>query len=180
MLFQDTKLPGVYLLEPERHEDERGFFARLWSREEFRARGLNGDLSQISVSYNHRRGTLRGMHWQVPPHAEAKIVFCTAGAIYDVALDVRPGSPTARQWVGYELTASNRRALYLPEGYAHGFQTLSDDAEVLYLISAAYEPTAARGARWDDPAFAIEWPTASDRVINDRDRNWPLWSVRHV
>jgi len=177
MLFHETKLPGVYLIEPERREDERGFFARLWCREEFRARGLNGELSQISVSFNRRRGTLRGMHWQAPPHAEAKVVLCTAGAIYDVALDVRTASQTAHQWEGHQLTASNRRALYLPPGFAHGFQTLSDDTEVLYLISTPYEPRAARGARWDDPAFAIEWPAAAERVIADRDRNWPLWET---
>jgi dTDP-4-dehydrorhamnose 3,5-epimerase len=138
---------------------------------------LNTDLSQVSVSYNRRRGTLRGMHWQAAPHAEAKVVRCTRGAIYDVALDLRPDVPTMRRWVGFELTAANSRALYIPEGCAHGFQTLSDDAEVLYLISAPYNPTAARGARWDDPAFAIEWPAVDERIIADRDRNWPLWAV---
>ena len=176
MLLRATKLPGVYVLEPERHEDERGFFARVWCRDEFTARGLNGDLSQISVSYNRRRGTLRGMHWQAAPHAEAKVVRCTRGAIFDVALDLRRDVPTTRQWVGIELTAANGHALYIPEGCAHGFQTLSDDTEVLYLISAPYHATAARGARWDDPAFAIAWP-AGERIINERDRNWPLWPV---
>jgi len=177
MLFRTTKLPGVFLLEPERHEDDRGFFARVWCHDEFRGHGLNADLSQISVSYNRRRGTLRGMHWQAPPHAEAKVVRCTRGAIYDIALDVRCGVPTTRQWVGFELTAANGHALYIPEGCAHGFQTLSDDTEVLYLISAPYDAAAARGARWDDAAFAIQWPAAAERIIADRDRNWPLWAV---
>ncbi len=175
MIFRPTKLPGVYVIEPERREDERGFFARVWCRDELAAHGLNPDLSQCSISFNRRRGTLRGMHWQAAPHAEAKLVRCTQGAIYDVALDLRPDSPTYRQWVGAELSAANRHALYIPEGCAHGFQTLTDDSEVLYLISTPYHADAARGARWDDPAFGIEWPAAAERVIAPRDRSWPVW-----
>jgi dTDP-4-dehydrorhamnose 3,5-epimerase len=171
--FVPTKLDGAYVVEPERHEDERGFFARTWSRHEFAERGLVSDLSQCSVSRNSKTGTLRGMHFQAAPHEEAKLVRCTAGAIFDVIVDLRPGSPTHADWVGVELAAETGRALYIPKGLAHGFQSLVDGAEVLYMISDSYVLEAASGVRWNDPAFGIEWPLAETRIINERDRSYP-------
>lgn len=174
MKFTPTEIAGVWVVEPEPYVDERGFFARLWDPAEFAARGLNPKLAQVSVSYNRLAGTVRGMHWQAEPHAEAKLVRVTAGAVWDVALDLRPDSPTRRRWVAEELSAANRRMLYIPEGCGHGFQTLTDGAEVTYHISAAYEPTAGRGARFDDPAFGIPWPRPVS-VIGERDRTYPLY-----
>jgi dTDP-4-dehydrorhamnose 3,5-epimerase len=176
MIFTNTAIDGVSVIEAERLEDERGFFARTWDPQEFAERGLNPKLAQCSISYNRARGTLRGMHYQEAPHEEAKVVRCTAGAIFDVALDLRPGSSSFRRWVGIELSAENRRALYIPEGCAHGFLTLDDDCEVHYQISKAYMPEAARGVRWDDPAFAIRWP-AEVVVINERDRSYPDYRI---
>jgi dTDP-4-dehydrorhamnose 3,5-epimerase len=172
VLFTETRLPGVFIVEPQRLEDERGFFARSWCPEEFEAHGLDPRLAQCSISFNKKKGTLRGMHYQVAPHAEAKLVRCTMGAIYDVALDLRRESPAFRQWISAELTAENRKMLYIPEGLAHGFQTLTDDAEVFYQISEAYHPESARGVRWDDPAFAIEWPLPLT-AISHRDSSHP-------
>ena len=172
MIFRETGIEGVWVVEPERHADERGFFARTWDGDELAERGLNGNLSQCSISFNHRRGTLRGMHYQEAPHEEAKLVRCTAGAIFDVAVDLRPDSPTFTRWVGHELAAENRLALYVPEGCAHGFITLADGAEVAYQISERYAPEAARGVRWDDPTFAIDWPVEVN-VISERDRSYP-------
>jgi dTDP-4-dehydrorhamnose 3,5-epimerase len=171
--FVATKLGGAYVVEPERHEDERGFFARTWSAAEFAERGLVAELSQCSISRNRKAGTLRGMHFQTAPHEEAKLVRCTGGAILDVVVDLRRGSPTHAEWIAVELTAENGTALYIPKGCAHGFQTLVDDAEVFYMISDPYVPEAASGVRWDDPAFGIDWPHADARVINERDRSWP-------
>ena len=173
MKFTPTAIAGVWVVDVEPHPDERGFFARLWDAGEFAARGLNPQLTQVSVSYNRLAGTVRGMHWQADPHAEAKLVRVTQGAIWDVALDLRPESPTYRRWVAEELSAASRRMLYIPEGCAHGFQTLTDEAEVTYHISAAYEPTAGRGARYDDPAFGIPWPRPVT-VVGIRDQAWPL------
>lgn len=172
MIFRETALPGVFIIEPERREDHRGFFARTWCQEEFSAHGLNPRLAQCSVSLNLLRGTLRGMHYQAPPHGEAKLIRCTRGAMWDVALDLRPGSPTSRRHVAVELTAENHLALYIPEGVAHGFQTLEDNTEVLYQMSAAYAPDAARGVRFDDPAFGIPWPIP-EPILLERDRNYP-------
>jgi dTDP-4-dehydrorhamnose 3,5-epimerase len=171
--FAPTRLDGAYVVEPERHEDERGFFARTWSADEFANQGLVPDLSQCSVSRNAKTGTLRGMHFQTAPHEEAKLVRCTAGAIFDVIVDLRSGSPTQAEWIGVELSAETGTALYIPKGFAHGFQTLVDGAEVFYMISEPYVPEAASGVRWDDPAFGIDWPHADVRVINERDRSWP-------
>ena len=176
MKFTDTGIGGVWVIEAERLEDERGFFARTWDTEEFADRGLNPRLAQCSISYNRAVGTLRGMHYQVAPHAEAKLVRCTAGAIFDVALDLRPDSSTVGEWFGTELSAENRRALYVPEDCAHGFLTLDDGCEVHYQISQSYAPEAARGVRWDDPAFAISWP-GEVVVINERDRSYPDFRV---
>ena|ERR1051325_9298552 len=173
MVFNETKLKGAFVIELERKEDERGFFARTFCIDEFQARGLNARLIQCSVSFNKHRGTLRGMHWQDPPHAECKLVRVTRGAIYDVIIDLRRNSPTFRQHVAVELTADNGRELYVPEGFAHGFQTLENDTEVFYQMSAAYAPGLARGVRWNDPAFAIDWPAAETRIMNERDRSYP-------
>ena len=173
MRFLETGLAGLLVVEPERREDARGFFARTWCRDEALARGLRADVAQCNVSFNRRRGTLRGMHYQAAPHAEAKLVRCTAGAVYDVAVDLRPDSPTFRRWAAAELTAGNGRMLYIPEGFAHGFQTLADDTEVFYQMFESYHPDSARGVRWDDPAFAIAWPEAKGRVLSDKDAAYP-------
>ena len=172
MIFTETKLKGACIIEPERLEDERGFFARTWCQREFEAHGLNPRLVQCSISFNKKKGTLRGMHYQAPPYEEARLVRCTGGAIYDVVLDLRPASPTYKKWIAFELTADNRRMLYIPEGFAHGFQTLADNTEIFYQMSEFYHPECATGARWNDPAFAIVWPDDT-RVISDRDRQYP-------
>ena len=176
MRFVPTDLPGVVVVEPEMLRDERGSFARTVCREEFAAHGLETDWVQQSTSYSHRAGTLRGMHYQRPPHAEAKLVRVTAGAIYDVVVDLRPGSPTLGRWTAIELLARDRLTLYIPKGCAHGFQTLVDGVEVLYQMSVPYAPEAATGVRWDDPALAIEWPEAPVRAISARDRAWLDWT----
>jgi dTDP-4-dehydrorhamnose 3,5-epimerase len=172
MIYGATELAGVHLLDMERLEDERGFFARAWCEEDFAAHGLSGRFVQSSVSFNKRRGTLRGLHYQAAPAAETKLVRCTLGAIHDVLLDLRPGSPTFKRWIGVELSAENRRALYVPEGIAHGFQTLEDRSEVLYHMGTRHSPAHARGVRWDDPAFAIPWPLPVS-CISERDARYP-------
>jgi len=171
--FAETRLKGAYAIVPDLIEDERGFFARTFCQKEFEAHGLRPTLVQCSVSFNKKKGTLRGMHYQVPPHEEAKLVRCTRGAIYDVVLDLRPSSPTFKQWVAEELTAANRRMVYIPEGFAHGFQTLADHTEVSYQMSEFYHPECARGVRWDDPAFKIDWPVA-DAIVSKRDQSYEL------
>ena len=173
MIFTRTALEGVWILDIERHEDERGFFARTWCREELAARGLDTALAHCSISFNRRRGTLRGLHYQTGPHAEAKIVRCTRGVAYDVTLDLRLSSSTFKKWVAVELSADNRRMLYVPVGCAHGFQTLADETEMQYQISQAYAPECARGVRWNDPAFGIVWPIRNDLVMSARDRTYP-------
>jgi len=175
MRFLETDLYGARLIDLEPVRDARGFFSRTFCVKEFAAHGLETSFVQHSLSYSAARGTLRGMHFQTPPHAEVKVVDCVKGAIFDVIIDIRPQSPTFRQWRGFELTAENRRQLYIPAGFAHGFETLSDDAEVRYLISAFYEPSAASGLRYDDPAFAISWPLPI-AVISDKDRVWPYFA----
>jgi len=172
MLFLETKLPGVFEIQVEPRVDERGFFARLWCQKEFEAKGLNPKLVQCSVSVNTSKGTLRGMHFQAHPHEETKLVRCSKGAIYDVVLDLRPSSPRFREWFAAVLTADNRKAVYIPEGCAHGFMTLEDDTEVLYQITEFYHAESARGVRWNDPAFEITWPGAVE-VISERDRTYP-------
>jgi dTDP-4-dehydrorhamnose 3,5-epimerase len=172
MLFTETSLWPAFIVDVVRREDHRGFFARSWCQREFEARGLNARLVQCNVSHNRRKGTLRGMHYQVAPHSEAKLVRCTAGAIYDVIIDLRPESPTFRKYFGVVLSAENRRAVYVPENFAHGFLTLTDDSEVLYQMSEFYEPAAGRGVRWNDPAFGIVWPEEV-AVISERDRDYP-------
>ncbi|MGB7768520.1 MAG: dTDP-4-dehydrorhamnose 3,5-epimerase [Verrucomicrobiia bacterium] len=173
MRFETTKLSGAFIVEPERHEDSRGFFARTFCAREFAGRGLASVFVQSSVSFNRQRGTLRGLHYQLPPACEVKLVRCTAGAIYDVIVDLRPGSPTYRQHIGVELTARNRRALYVPEMFAHGLQTLEDETEVLYQINAFHAPEKATGIRHDDPKLGITWPL-SVTAISGKDESWPL------
>jgi dTDP-4-dehydrorhamnose 3,5-epimerase len=173
VVFIETKLPGVYIIEVEKIEDERGFFARTFCPQEFAAHGLNPHVAQCSTSFNKKKGTLRGMHYQVAPAEETKVVRCTMGAIYDVAVDLRPDSVTHKQWVAVELTQENRRAIYIPARCAHGFQTLVDEAEVYYQISEFYHPEAARGIRWSDPAIRIDWPPVETRTISERDRSYP-------
>lgn len=172
MIFTETRLQGAYIIDLKRLEDERGFFARSWCRREFEEHGLNPNLVQCNVSYNHKKGTVRGMHLQIPPFAEAKLVRCTQGAIYDVIIDLRPESPTYLQWIGVELTARNRSALFVPEGFAHGFQTLEDDTEVFYQMSEFYSPECSRGYRWNDPTFNIQWPLPVS-VISTKDVSLP-------
>jgi dTDP-4-dehydrorhamnose 3,5-epimerase len=174
--FEPAGLDGAWVLHLERHDDERGFFARVWCADEFLRRGLNPRLVQCSLSYNRAAGTLRGMHYQAPPAQEAKVVRCIRGAIHDVLIDLRPESPSYRQWVARELTADNRLSFYVPEGVAHGFLTLSDASEVLYLISSEYAPALARGVRWDDPAFHVSWPSRPS-IISERDRDYPDFAV---
>ncbi|MGB6130425.1 MAG: dTDP-4-dehydrorhamnose 3,5-epimerase [Acidobacteriaceae bacterium] len=175
MQFFETGLSGAFKISIEPRCDERGFFARTWCCREFAAHGLNPALVQCNISVNTRRGTLRGVHYQAAPHQEAKLVRCTRGAIYDVVVDLREASSTFKQWIGVELTAQNHEMLYIPEGCGHGFLTLEDDTEVFYQMSQFYEETAARGVRWNDPAFGIEWPGAVE-VISDRDAQYPLFS----
>ena len=175
MKFIETELKGAYIIEPERLEDERGFFARTFCQKEFEAQGLNPGLVQCSISHNKRKGTIRGMHYQVAPMAETRLVRCTKGAIYDVIIDLRTGSPTYCQSLAEDLDSENSRMIYIPEGFAHGFQTLEDDTEVFYQMSEFYSPEHARGVRWDDPAFGIRWPLDM-KIISKKDKNYPLMS----
>lgn len=172
MIFHPTPLQGAFVVELEPRLDERGFFARAWCQREFARHGLDDRLVQCNLSYNRLAGTLRGMHFQAPPHAEVKLVRCTRGAIYDVMIDLRPGSPTFMRHVGRELTAENGLALYVPEGFAHGYLTLADDSDVFYQVTAFYAPEACGGVRWDDSAFGIAWPR-DVRVISARDATYP-------
>ena len=174
MLFVETAIRGAFILEPERLEDERGFFARTWSMDEFEKHGLNPRLVQCSISFSKKRGTLRGMHFQLPPYREAKLVRCTMGAIFDVILDLRRDSPSFLGWVGHELTAENRKMAYIPEDVAHGFQTTMDDTEVFYQMSEFHHLESASGTRWNDPAFGIDWPV-KDVTVSSRDDNFELW-----
>jgi len=176
MIFTETKLKGTYIIDIEPREDERGFFARSWCADEFKDHSLNTNLVQCNISFNLKKGTLRGMHYQAEPYPEAKILRCTMGAIYDVIVDLRPDSPTFKHWLGEELSADNRRALYVPEGCAHGFQTLVDNTEVFYQMSEFFHPECARGVRWDDPTFGVEWPV-SFKIISLRDRSYSLFSI---
>jgi dTDP-4-dehydrorhamnose 3,5-epimerase len=173
--FNKTSLAGVFLIEPEAIRDDRGFFARTWCAREFDAAGLGFRIAQTNISFNRKAGTLRGMHYQAEPYPEAKVVSCTHGAIFDVAVDLRPSSPTCGQWFGAELSAENRRAMFLPKDFAHGFQTLEDDSEVHYLMSEFFDPDSGRGVRHDDPAFAIDWPLTVTG-LSERDKSWPLWT----
>ena len=173
MMITETNLKGAFIIEPRLFEDQRGYFAELWTQTQLEAQGMESRFVQCNTSYNRKKGTLRGLHYQVAPNAQAKLVRCTSGAIFDVGVDLHPASPTYRQWVGVELSASNRRMVYLPGGFAHGYQTLEDDAEIVYLVTAPYAPASERGVRWDDAAFNIEWPEALERIISKRDEEYP-------
>ena len=178
MRFLETKLKGAWIIEPELAEDARGVFARTFCQREFEAHRLNPRVAQCSRSFNPRRGTLRGMHYQIAPHEEAKLIRCVRGAIYDVAIDARRSSSTFTQWVAVELTAQNARMLYVPEGVPHGFQTLADDTEVLYQMSEFHHPECARGLRWDDPAFGVAWPLRPPTVMSEQDQSYELFDAR--
>ena len=172
MIFHSTELAGAWLIEPELVSDDRGAFARTWCAKEFEERSLNPHLAQCNISINRSQGTVRGMHFQREPHAETKLVRCTRGAIFDVIVDLRPESPTYRRWRGFELSATNHRSLYIPERFAHGFQTLTDDSEVFYQMSREYHAASSTGVRWNDPAVAVEWPREV-ALISQRDLTWP-------
>jgi len=172
MIFIETKLKGAFVIEPERFEDDRGFFARTWCKREFEAYGLNTNLVQCNISFNNITGTIRGMHYQANPFEEAKLVRCTRGAIWDVIIDLKADSPTFKKWFAVELTAENRKMLYIPESFAHGFQTLKENTEVFYQMSEYYSPECSRGVRWNDPVFSIKWPK-DEIVISDKDRQYP-------
>ena len=178
MILTETRLRGVFIIEPHRFDDERGFFARAWSETELAARGVENRFIEGNISFNQRRGTLRGMHYQAAPFGQAKLVRCTRGAMFDVGIDLRPQSPTFKQWLGVELSAQNRLMLYLPGDFAHGYLTLEDETEVHYQVSQVYVPNANSGVRWDDPAFGIEWPAIEELVINERDQNYPNFTVQ--
>jgi dTDP-4-dehydrorhamnose 3,5-epimerase len=173
VIFTPTRLEDAYLIDVERHADDRGFLARTFCEREFAEHGLPMRIVQSSTIHSQRRHTLRGLHYQEAPHAEIKLVRCTRGAIFLVMVDLRPGSRTRNDWLGVELSVQSERLAYVPEGFAQGYQTLEDDAEVLYQMSHHHVPTAARGVRWNDPAFGIEWPPTGERIISARDRAWP-------
>ena len=172
MIFTETPLRGAYVIELEPRNDERGFFARAFCQNELAAHGLKNEIRQANTSYNFKKGTLRGMHYQIPPHAEVKMVRCTVGAIYDVIVDIRKDSPTYLKWFGIELTAANRKTFYVPEGFAHGYQALTDDSEVLYLVTQFYAPDHEAALRWDDPAVGIRWPLANP-ILSPKDAAHP-------
>jgi dTDP-4-dehydrorhamnose 3,5-epimerase len=176
MKITETKLAGVYLVEPRRFEDERGFFAASFSAKEFAARGIASVFVENNISYSKSKGTLRGIHYQAAPHGQAKLVRCTRGAIFDVAVDLRSDSPTFKQWVGFELSAESLLMLYLPGDCGHGYQTLVEDTEVFYMVSQVYVPESGRGIVWNDTAFGIAWPEVSPRILNERDQKYPAFS----
>ena len=172
MIFRETKLEGSFIIEVRKIADERGFFGRSWCKREFNAQKLSAEMAQANIAFSFHKGTLRGLHYQQEPFAEAKLVRCTRGAAYDVILDLRPDSPTYGQWIGTELTQDNYHMIYAPEGFAHGYLTLEDDTEMSYSVSQFYAPEAERGIRYDDPAFGIAWP-ADIRLVSDKDKGWP-------
>jgi len=173
MIFSETKLSGAYVIDLAKIEDNRGFFARAWCERELAERHLETRIAQCNISFNRHKATVRGMHFQRAPHEEVKLIRCIRGALFDVIIDLRPDSTTFSRWAGFELSASNRRMLYVPRGFAHGFQTLEDDTETFYMVSEFYTPAAEAGVRWDDPAFGIEWPLGSPTEISDKDASWP-------
>jgi dTDP-4-dehydrorhamnose 3,5-epimerase len=176
MKFTETKLKGSFIISPELLKDERGFFSRVFCREEFSRLNLNPNLVQCNLSFNKERGTLRGLHYQIPPHEEVKLVRCTAGSIFDVIVDLRPESPTFHQWLGVKLSTENHKLIYVPEGFAHGYQTLKPKTEVFYQVSEFYHPASEQGLRWDDPVFGIAWPLKV-KVISEKDQSHALWGT---
>ena len=173
MIFTETKLQGAFIIDLQTHKDSRGFFARAWCQNEFQEHGIDWQPVQANQAYTEKKGTLRGLHYQVAPYGEAKLMRCIRGALYDLILDLRPESATFKQWLGVELTADNRRALYVPKGFAHGYLTLKDHTEVFYPVDQFYTPGAEQGIRWNDPAFAIDWPITDNLILSEKDRNWP-------
>jgi dTDP-4-dehydrorhamnose 3,5-epimerase len=177
MIFTETALRGAWIIDIAAIADERGFFARMWAPDEFNGRGLNPTLAQCNMAFNRAKGTIRGMHFQRPPYEETKIIRCTRGAIYDVIIDLRPDSPTFCRWSSVELTDDNRRMLYVPPGFAHGYQTLTDETETYYHVSAPYSRDHATGVRWNDPSFDIRWPLGDPAIISAQDRAWPDFRI---
>ena len=177
MKFSETNLKGAFIIEPEKIEDHRGFFARMWCKNEFEAHGLKPNFVQINLSFNKYRGIIRGLHYQTTPYEEAKLFRCTRGAMHDVIIDLRPESPTYLEWAGFELTAENRKMLYVPENFANGYQALSENTEVFYLVSQFYSPNSEKGIRYNDPAFNIEWPEKDDLMISEKDSSWPDYGL---
>jgi dTDP-4-dehydrorhamnose 3,5-epimerase len=175
MIFHETRIKGAFRIEAEKRRDDRGFFARAFCHREFETQGIDFKPVQSNIGASRLRGTLRGLHYQVRPYEEKKLVRCTAGAIFDVIVDLRAGSPSCMKWFGVELTAQNHVMLYVPEGCAHGYMTLTDQAEVFYLVSEFYSPGAERGIRWNDPTFSIDWPVVEELVISEKDQNWSDW-----
>lgn len=173
MTFNETSIAGAFRVDLKRIEDSRGFFARAWSSREFREMGLVADFPETNFSMSTRKGTIRGLHYQKAPHQEAKFVRCVRGALFDVVIDLRPDSPTFHQWAGFEIRASDYQAIYVPAGCAHGVQTLEDDTEMLYMVSAGYQPAAEAGIRWDEPFFNVEWPDVGRRIVSEKDQSWP-------
>lgn len=173
MLFIETKLKGAFVIELEKYSDDRGFFSRAWCQKEFKEQGINSRFVQANIGFSKNSGTIRGIHYQIAPFEEAKLVRCIRGAIFDVVLDLRPELPSFKQWFGVELSDENRKMLYVPEGCAHGYQTLVDNTEVFYQVSQVYSAESERGIRWNDPEFDIEWPIDEDLVISEKDQNWP-------
>ena len=173
MIFKETQLKGAFIVEMESIRDNRGFFARAWCQKEFEAHGLISCFVQNNITFSPQKGTLRGLHYQIAPHKEVKLVRCTRGAIYDVIIDLRPESPTYKQWLGVELTADNHNMIYIPGEFAHGYQILMDDTEVFYQVGAFYAPGHEQGIRWDDPAFKIEWPINPPLILSEKDQSWP-------
>ena len=176
MKFKQADIKGSFIIELEKHRDERGDFARTWCRREFERQGITATPVQANMAVSIRKGTLRGMHYQVPPFEEAKLIRCVKGAIFDVLIDLRPASSTFNRWFGIELTGDQDRMIYIPEGCAHGYQTLVDETEIHYLTTAFYSPESERGIRWDDPAFSIKWPLMEGLLLSEKDRNWPLYA----
>ncbi len=177
MIFTKTKLQGAIIIEIEKQGDDRGFFARAWCRKEFEEHGLTFNPVQANIAFSKTKGILRGMHYQVAPNEEAKLIRCISGVIYDVIIDLRPDSATYRQWLGVELSADNYKMLYVPEGFAHGYQALMDNTEVFYQVSQFYSPKSERGVRWDDPAFSIKWPKIDNCIVSTKDENLPNFSL---
>jgi len=176
MKYTETKILGAFIFEPEKLEDKRGYFMRGWCKSEFDARGLASSFVQFNISFSRKAGTLRGLHYQSPPHQETKLISCAKGALYDVIIDLRMKSPTYMQWLGVELRADTYKMLYIPEGLAHGFLTLEDNTEVFYPVSQLYCPLSERGIRWNDPNFDIKWPETDARILSEKDKNWPDYS----
>lgn len=177
MTFRETAIPGSYIINIERYADDRGFFARGYCEREFKNQGITFNIVQANIGYSKNKYTLRGLHYQVEPHREAKLVRCTKGGLFDVIVDLRTESPTYKEWVGVELTEKNHTMFYVPEGCAHGYQTLEDNTEVFYMVSSFYAPDYERGIRWDDPTFNIEWVETDDKIISEKDRQWPDYEV---